>query len=84
MKKKHTIKVLKTYFRLLLDLSSGFGVISAKFEDIPILDSKITGDIHSFIESKLEFDIIQPIPFTVFQYSEVKSAFRYVLSKKLT
>lgn len=63
---------------MLLDLTSRFGVISAKFEDIPILDDKITDDIYSFIESKLKLDLIKPIPFTVLPYSEVESAFRYV------
>lgn len=58
------------------DSQNGFEVISAKFEDIPILNNQHADNIHSFIDSKIKTDIVKPLPFTIYPYSEVESAFR--------
>lgn len=58
------------------DSSSGFEVISTKFENIPIFDNELVDNIHSFIESKIKLNHIKPLPITVFSYADVETAFR--------
>jgi len=61
---------------LCADSQNGFEVISAKFEDIPILNNEYADNIHSYIDSRIKIDIVKPLPFTTYPYSEVESAFR--------
>lgn len=61
---------------LISDLSTGFGVISARFEDVPLVENDSVDSIYSFVESNVKNNVIQPLLFTVFPYSEVESAFR--------
>ncbi|VVC42234.1 Acyl transferase/acyl hydrolase/lysophospholipase,Ketoacyl-synthetase, C- [Cinara cedri] len=53
-----------------------FEVISAKFEDIPILNSKFVNNIYSFVKSKVKCNLIKPLSYSVFPYTDVQSAFR--------
>jgi len=62
--------------KLCPDSQNGFEVISAKFEDIPILNNQYADNIHSFIDSGIKTDIVKPLPFNIYPYSEVESAFR--------
>jgi len=58
------------------DSSVGFEVISIKFEDIPISNNELVDNVYSFVDSKIKLDLIKPLPFTVFPYTEVETAFR--------
>ncbi|XP_022166567.1 fatty acid synthase-like, partial [Myzus persicae] len=67
---------------VLSNSPSGFGVVSAKFDDIPILNNSCVDSIYSFIESRIKLDVIKPLPFTIYQYSDVESAFRSYANNK--
>jgi len=75
LKKKNYMKLIIIII-LFLDSLNGFGVVSAKFEDIPILNNSSVDNIYSFIESRIKLDVVKPLPFTIYQYSDVESAFR--------
>lgn len=68
---------MKLIIILFLDSPNGFGVITAKFEDIPILNNEAVDTMYSFIESRIKLDVVKPLPFTIYQYSDIESAFRY-------
>ncbi|XP_050064418.1 fatty acid synthase-like [Aphis gossypii] len=66
----------------LSNSQNGFEVISAKFEDISILNNQYADNIHSFVDSRIKKDIVKPLPFTIYPYSEVESAFRSYSNNK--
>eukprot|EP00102_Acyrthosiphon_pisum_P027204 XP_016664414.1 PREDICTED: fatty acid synthase [Acyrthosiphon pisum] len=76
------INTENTDVSVLTNSQNGFGVVSAKFEDIPILNNSSVDNIYSFIESRLKLDVVKPLPFTIYQYSDVESAFRSYASNK--
>jgi fatty acid synthase len=61
---------------LCLDSPNGFGVISAKFEDISIVNNPSADFIYSFIDSRIKMGVVKPLPFTIYPYSDIESAFR--------
>ncbi|XP_060865504.1 fatty acid synthase-like [Metopolophium dirhodum] len=67
---------------VLSNSQNGFGVVSAKFEDIPILNNSSVDSIYSFIESRIKLDVVKPLPFTIYQYSDIESAFRSYTNNK--
>ncbi|XP_050427979.1 fatty acid synthase-like [Adelges cooleyi] len=59
----------------LTNSSVAFELISAKFEDISLVE-QLNTEVYTFIDDKLKNDLIKPIPFIEYEYSKVESAFR--------
>lgn len=59
-----------------LDSSNQFSIISAKFEDVSFLNTDSVHNIHLFIESKIKLDLIKPLSFIMFPYTDIETAFR--------
>ncbi|XP_026810325.1 fatty acid synthase-like [Rhopalosiphum maidis] len=71
-----------TDISVLSNSPNGFGVISAKFEDIPILNNQSADLIYSFIDSRIKMGVVKPLPLTIYPYSDIESAFRSYATNK--
>ncbi|VVC37697.1 Acyl transferase/acyl hydrolase/lysophospholipase,Acyl transferase,GroES- [Cinara cedri] len=66
----------------LTSSSIAFEVISAKFDNIPILNTEFVNSVYSFVESNLTLGLIKPLSFSVFPYLEIELAFRSYSNNK--
>ncbi|XP_060836830.1 fatty acid synthase-like isoform X2 [Rhopalosiphum padi] len=71
-----------TDISVLSNSPNGFRVISAKFEDISIVNNPSADFIYSFIDSRIKMRVVKPLPFTIYPYSDIESAFRSYATNK--